>query len=596
MTDGLVALAVLAYLAYIASRLLARRKVPELVGFLVVGAILGPSGFELLTGDDLARLQPATEIALALLMFIIGERVSVRALRAARWSVSAGVLQYALAGVGVYLATRAAGAEQATALLLGSLAGAGAPLTIAAVATSVKARGKYVQGLISTHALKDALAATTFAAVLPVAVLLEDESASATEAIGNFVRLGVGGVALGVAFGWLISRFGYQIETSGELLLFVLVHILIGWAVADAMEISLPLGALVAGAVASSLSPPDFSGRLFRTTRTIEQPLYLLFFGLAGAAIHLEDVPEVGLIGLVYITVRFAGKIVGGLGGGMVGGLGWSDSLRLGIDSFPQAGVAVGLSVLASEVLEGSGQEAATVVLGSVVVAELIGPLVVARGLARSKRSVDDEVKTEAVWLEGEPEVVLVASQQPLPLPDWVLETSGRWHARIVVLTPGTDEDEHVTELRAQATAAECELESRRWTPGESFTGTVVRLQQETAAGLVVLVARRPASFGSASRLVLLPHERIARQLGVPVLTFPLDQPGPAPVSVDEATPRRSLLDRLLRRNRHPEPDPDIDGRVPTPAGSLAGDAARPQPVPVGDGGHDTSSPGAAPA
>ncbi len=544
MTDGLIALSVLAWLAYATSRLLARRKVPELVGFLLVGAALGPSGAELIDAGELASLAPVTQIALGMLMFLIGDRVSLRALRASRWAASAGIVQYVLAGGAVYATSRALGADQSTSLLLATLAGAGAPLTVAAVVTSAKASGRYVEGLISTHAVCDALAATAFAAVLPVAILIADDEATRSSAMANFVRLGVGGIALGLAFGWFVARFGPQIETSGELLLFVLVHLLLGWAVADSLDISLPLAALVAGAVASTRSPEEFSARTFRTVRTIEQPLYLLFFALAGASIHLEDVPEVGAVGVAYLVVRVLTKVTGGVIGGLSGGLGWRDGLRLGADSVPQAGVAVGLAVLAGEVLEGPGTDAATVVLGSVVVFELIGPLVVARGLRTGARSLDEPaVPADAVLVA--PEVVLVASQRPVVVPDWLLEQCERWGASMVALLPRPDELADRSDLSVRAARLGVSLELRRWVPGESFTGTVLRLCEEVGAGLVVVPARPPSAVGSGSRLVLLPHERIARQVRCPVMLLPA--PRTAGAAAPDDPPRRVSLRQRVR-------------------------------------------------
>ena len=578
MSDGLAALSVLAWLAYLASRLLARRKVPELVGFLVVGAVLGPSGFELLTGSDLARLAPVTEVALAILMFLIGERVSARALRATRWALSAGLVQYVLSGLAVYGASIALGADRATALLLAALAGAGAPLTIASVVTSAKAQGAYPSGLVSSHAVCDALAATTFAAVLPVAILLADDDATVNDAIGNFVRLGIGGAVLGVAFGFLIARFGSQIETSGELLLFVLVHLLVGWTIAEQFDISLPLAALIGGAVAATRAPEEFSVRLFRTIRTIEQPLYLLFFALAGASIHLEDVPQVGLVGIGYLVVRTVTKIAGSvIGGGAFGGLGWRDGLRLGIDSVPQAGVAVGLAVLAGEQLEGPGTEAATIVLGSVVVFELIGPLLVARGLARGPRAMDERAAPPDPLLTT-PEVVLVGSQHPLRVPDWVLEQCERWGASLVALLT-SDDDTTEPDLRVRAAGADVPLDVRRWVPGESFTGALVRLREEVGAGLVVLAARPPSTVGSGSRLVLMPHERIARQVPVPVMLLPL------PVAAEHADEvpageRRSLRQRLFGRVRRRRVD-EVVGETGSDAVVEIADAA-PSPPPSG--------------
>ena len=382
----------------------------------------------------------------------------------------------------------------------------------------MRARGSYPTGIIGTHAVSDALATTTFAAVLPIALLLSDEAADVGGAILNFVQLGIGGAVLGLILGWFISRLGFQIETSGELLLFVLVHIVIGWTISGWLDISLPLAALVAGATAATVSPQAFSVRLFRTIKTIEQPLYLLFFALAGASIHLSDVPKVGLVGVAYIVVRVAAKIVGGLGGGLVGGLGWRRSLRLGVNLTPQAGVAVGLAVIASERLGDPGAEAATVVLGAVVLFELIGPLLVARDL-RGWSSAEDS--DGAVPEEFElPHRVLVAAPVPVELPEWLIDQAARWRSSLVVLMPGERDEPHAAKIGELCGSRDVDFEFRSLR-NESFTGAVVRSRSQHHADLVVLFSQRPPT--GASRLVLLPSERIARQLPVPVLNFPLN-------------------------------------------------------------------------
>lgn len=528
MNSGLAAFALLAYLAYLASRILARRHLPELVGFLVVGALLGPSVLGLVDAEDLSRFQPLTEIALAILMFVIGERISTRALRAARWAVSAGVVQFVFTALAMFWATRGLGASRPVALVLATLAGAGAPATVSHVVTSLRAVGTYPQGLIGTHAVADALTVVAFAAVLPAASLLTAEEPDVAGAVTDFLQLGLGGFAMGLAGGFLISRVGRQIETSGELLLFVLIHLLMGWAVTEVVDVSLPLAALVAGATAATTSPTDFSQRLFRAVRSIEQPVYLLFFALAGAGIHLEDIPEVGVLGVTYIVVRTAMKVVGGFVGGVIGGLKARESFRLGIDLIPQAGVAVGLAALAAETLGDDGGEAATIVLGSVVLFELVGPVLVARGLTRPAGAPSGDgsepaepAPTEVLDLEHVPSKVLAASPVPVTVPEWLVQACGRWHAELIVLQPVEADDDQLAGLRRRAEAAMVELRVRTLRQ-ESFTGSVVRLANETSSELLVLFAPRPAEPYAASRLVLLPAERIARELTVPVLTFPL--------------------------------------------------------------------------
>ena len=518
LNNPLVAFAILAWLAYIASRLLARTNLPELVGFLLVGAAAGPSGLELLDIDALNAMRPITEVALAVLMFVIGERVSVRALRAARWTLTTGIAQFVLCALSVYWVTRWAGASNAVALLLATLAGAGAPMTIAHLVSTTRATGSYPTGVVGTHAVSDALATTAFAAVLPIAVLSIGASTLST-ALLDFVQLGIGGAALGLLGGWMISRVGFQIETSGELLLFVLVNVMLAWVISGWLDISLPLAALVAGATAATVSTEAFSARLFRTIRSIEQPLYLLFFALAGASIHLSDVPEVGLVGLAYIGTRVIAKIVGGLGGGLLGGLGWRVALRLGVNLTPQAGVAVGLAILASEELGDIGAEAATVVLGSVVLFEMIGPVLVARDLRTWAVGAAEEKIAEPDTFKV-PARVLVAAAREVAIPEWVVDQLARWRASAVVLLPLDEDSAQVRDLSMQCSAKNVDFEFHPLI-NESFVGEVVKKRSEVSADYVVLFSDRLAS--AASRLVLLPTERIARQLNVPLTVFPLE-------------------------------------------------------------------------
>ena len=207
-------------------------------------------------------------------------------------------------------------------------------------------------------------------------------------------------------------------------------------------------------------------------------------------------------------------------------------SLRLGVNLTPQAGVAVGLAVLASEQLGDPGAEAATVVLGAVVLFELIGPLLVARDL-REWSSAEHENGTAPEEFEL-PGRVLIAAPVPVELPEWLIDQAARWRASLVVLMPGERDDAHAVKIGELCGSRDVDFEFRSLR-NESFTGSVVRSRGQHQADLVVLFAPRPPA--GASRLALLPSERIARQLAVPVLTFPLNQPDAEPTG--RQRPRR---------------------------------------------------------
>lgn len=513
--DGTVgAFALLAWSAYIASRVFARRHIPELVAFLLVGVAAGPSGLGLIDREAIVDLQPVTEVALGVLMFAIGERVSPRFLRSQQWPIGVALLQYVLAAGAVYGALGALGVDESVRLLLAVLSGAGAPLTISAVITSQRATGRYPDGLVATHAIADGIATVAFAAVLPLARVLTIEGEGMSEAALRFARLGLGGVLLGLALGWMIARVGSRIETSGELLLFLGVQILAAWAVADALQLSLPLAALIAGAASEALLPRHLSQRQFRVLRGVEQPLYLIFFALAGAGMHLDALGTVGLAGAVYVVVRSVAKLLGGFGGGMLAKLGPQQAVRLGTDSLPQAGVAVGLAILANERLPSAGGDVAAVILGSVVLFELVGPLLVARGM----RAAPAEEAATSSALGGVPDTVLLAlslQQQP---PPWLLDLCQRWHSRLVVVGPIADQDLETLIVGCRQQDVDLEVHAYR---GEDWTGEIVRAARQYDADLVILGA-----LSSAERqrtFALRAHELVARQLPVPVLALPLD-------------------------------------------------------------------------
>jgi hypothetical protein len=505
MGGALFALTVLVWLAYVGSRIL-RRSLPEFIAFLGVGVVLGPSVLGVIDEEQLANLSEVTAAALAVLMFIIGERVAPRNLRAQPWVLLAGVVQFLVTAPLVYAAAIAVDADRDVALLLAALSGAGAPLTVQALVTSARSRGRFANGLVGAHAVADALAAMTFAAVLS---LIAGAGSDPVESLAGFLRLG---------FGWLVARLGSTAETTGENLVIVLVHVLIASAASAALDVSLPLAALTMGATAATLASGDAAQRTLVAARSVEQPLYLVFFALAGASLHLEQLTTVGAVGLAYLLARTVGKIVGGTLGGIVGRLRPRRAFHLGVDLIPQAGVAVGLAVLAAELLPEQGAIVSSVVLGSVVVFELVGPLLVARDLKSLGLTRDDEVGARGpeVIDHSIPRRVFVASAVRADVPQWVLEVCARHQGELTFAAYG-DEGSDVQALRKRAQDVGVPF---RWRPltGETYSGAVIRAARETDADLVVLVMAVDVATNDRAPTVT-PHERIGRHLSdVPVL------------------------------------------------------------------------------
>lgn len=522
MRTDLAILSLLAWMAFLVSRTFQRRNIPELVAFLFVGAVFGPSGVGLMDEADLQRLEPLTEVALAVLMFMVGERVSLRALRGSWWVAGAGAASYLAAAILVgAVASFLHGGM--TALLLAVLAGAGAPMTVQSVVSSVRARGSYARAVVGSHAVADALAALSFSIALPIALRFRVEDVDTSEAVQRFLQLGVGGAVLGIVMGMIVARLSVRTETTGELLLLALVHLVAAATLSEYLGLSLPLAALVMGGVAATVAPTDASQRVFVSVRSVEQPLYLVFFALAGASIHIDEIPEVGLLGIGYIVARALGKFAGGFLGGLLGHLPARRAAYLGGDLIPQAGVAVGLAVLAAEAVPVTGSRVATVVLGSVVVFELVGPILVSRSLRSIKAEPEAERADPEEVDEELPSQMLLASTASLDVPSWVLGWCARTGSELTILAPeppeDVEEDGQVDVLRKRAAQEGVPVHRVSLRPEATFSSTVVDLAKEMHAGMVIVVT--PPLDNPSLWMRAGPVDRIAQRLTCPVLLLP---------------------------------------------------------------------------
>ena len=110
-------------------------------------------------------------------------------------------------------------------------------------------------------------------------------------------------------------------------------------------------------------------------------------------------------------------------------------------------------------VLGDAGAQAATVVLGSVVLFELIGPLLVAKDLqGMSNESEPGSVDPTQVEL---PARVLIASSMPVMVPEWLVDLAARWRSSLVVYQPGEADSEHVAQLLSRCASKDVDVEFR---------------------------------------------------------------------------------------------------------------------------------------
>ena len=130
----------------------------------------------------------------------------------------------------------------------------------------------------------------------------------------------------------------------------------------------------------------DFSEEIMYRTERWTAPLYVLFFVISGAELDLRVFADLAIVGIgvVYILFRSAGKIFGASASAKFMGCDSTIVKNLGITLLPQAGVALGMSVTVAAEFGAEGALVRNIVLFSVLIYELVGPVLTKFALTRA--------------------------------------------------------------------------------------------------------------------------------------------------------------------------------------------------------------------
>ena len=118
--------------------------------------------------------------------------------------------------------------------------------------------------------------------------------------------------------------------------------------------------------------------------RSVDTPLYLAFFIISGAHLDFAILYKMGLAGILYVVFRTLGKVYGAKVGARVSGAPKSVEHWLGLGLAPQAGVALGIGLVAKVTFPDFGDYIFTIIAATSVIFELVGPLLTKYSLIKA--------------------------------------------------------------------------------------------------------------------------------------------------------------------------------------------------------------------
>ncbi|MGC9307527.1 MAG: cation:proton antiporter, partial [Thermoplasmatota archaeon] len=364
-------------------------KITGVVGYILTGVLLGPDVLGILDFTA-TEIETATNFALGFVAFIIGGQLTLSLLKKEGKPVMAIILGESLGAflivlAGVYLLTR----RLDEALLFAALAPASAPAGAVAVIHEYKARGKLTDAILTVVGFDDGLAIFIYAFAIAIAALIISSGAFSvsTVLVTPLVEI-FGGIALGAAIGGVCAFLFRRLHDREDIIAASLTAILVTAGAATMLEVSLILACLALGMTVINLFPKD-NQPVFSHVQSVSLPVYIVFFVIAGVKLHLDLLTTIGAVGVIYVVCRIAGKMIGSYLSAQASQADAKIRDNIGFAILSQAGVAIGLSLLASHRLTAIGEEElgtliVTTIAATTVVFEIIGPLAARFALHRA--------------------------------------------------------------------------------------------------------------------------------------------------------------------------------------------------------------------
>lgn len=369
----------LLFLAGLAADVIGRRThLPRVTLLLGCGLVVGQAGFDLIPAVLGELYELVAIIALTMIAFLLGGSLSLPTLRAHGRSIVVISLAVVLVTlIGVACGLTALGLDLPTALVLGAIATATDPAATLDVIRQTRSKGGFTETLKGIVAIDDAWGLIVFSLVL---VLATGDGAETGLLRGTLIEIS-GSVALGLAVGLpgavLTGRLSggepLRIEALG------LVFLTAGFALW--LELSYLIAGMTAGAIIVNLA--RHHTRAFHEIEHIQWPYLIVFFILAGASLDLGVLWTVGEIGLAYVVLRILSRVAGGWLGARMVQAPLRERIWYGPALLPQAGVAVGVALVAADHMPHAAAEIMALTIGATVVFELIGPVIAAVAIRR---------------------------------------------------------------------------------------------------------------------------------------------------------------------------------------------------------------------
>lgn len=418
MTDAtiLISLSIALLAGLLLSRLARIVKLPAVTAYLIAGVLIGPyllGSFDIpglgITESSIAGFGIIADVALGFIAFSMGNEFRLSQLKQiGKKATVIGIMQALITTLLVDIFLIALHfiipdkLSLEAAIVLGAIATATAPAATLMVVKQYKAKGELTDILLPVVAIDDAVGLVVFAVSFGVAKALGSGHVEVANIILEpllevVLSLGLGFVA-GLLFNECEKHFHSRSKRMAVTVTFVLFTVGISSLHFEIAGINISFSSLLACMMLGTVfcNECDVSDELMQRADRWTAPILILFFVISGAELELNVFKDIAvvIVGIVYIISRSIGKYFGARYSAKAVGCDNNIIKYLGITLLPQAGVALGMAIKATE-LGPTGNIVRNITLFAVLIYEIVGPFLTKIALMKSG-DIKEEEQTSA--------------------------------------------------------------------------------------------------------------------------------------------------------------------------------------------------------
>lgn len=375
-------------------RLFSTVGLPKLTGYLATGIVCGPALLSYLDHETVTSMGLVNGMAISLIALTAGSEMDFRSMKPLMRSIG-WISVVAVAGTALlltvavfllsshltFMSEMTTSGKLAVAAVIGVVVVAQSPAVVVAIRAETGADGPVARTVLGVVVLADLLVIVLFAIMSSIANGVLSGSVDIGEAAGRVSWELFGSLGIGAIIGILLGAWQRFVGDRG-LDLFVLAVCFVSAEVGRRLHLDPLLLMLAAGMFVENVARTGQGLR--HAFEDASLPVYILFFTVAGASIHLDLIPLVLLPAVVLILVRSFGLVAGSWLGAHIAGAAPEVKKLAGFGLLPQAGLAIALSLLFARTFPAFGEAASALTLGIVAINEIIAPAVFRIALLRS--------------------------------------------------------------------------------------------------------------------------------------------------------------------------------------------------------------------